>query len=133
MTRARSEEVLVDVNQLAEGQPFMALGALSVSADGNLLAYTTDNTGFRQYTLHIKDLRTGEMLPDTAERVGAHRVDARLEPCSSTPSKTSRPSGMTACCAMRLARPRATMPLCTKRLTSASTWAWDARGTANFC
>ena len=66
-----SEEVLLDVNQLAEGQPFMALGALSVSADGNLLAYTTDNTGFRQYTLHIKDLRTGEMLPDTAERVGA--------------------------------------------------------------
>ncbi len=65
------EEVLLDVNQLAEGQPFMALGALSASPDGNLLSYTTDNTGFRQYTLHIKDLRTGELLPDTAERVGA--------------------------------------------------------------
>ena len=66
-----TEEVLLDVNKLAEGQPFMALGALGVSPDGNLLAYTTDNTGFRQYTLHIKDLRTGELLPDTAERVGA--------------------------------------------------------------
>ncbi len=65
------EEVLLDVNQLAEGEAFMALGALSVSPDGNLLAYTTDNTGFRQYTLHIKDLRTGELLPDTAQRVGA--------------------------------------------------------------
>lgn len=65
------EEVLLDVNKLAEGEAFMSLGALSVSPDGNLLAYTTDNTGFRQYTLHIKDLRTGEVLPDTAERVGA--------------------------------------------------------------
>lgn len=68
---SQPEEVLLDVNQLAEGQPYMALGALSVSPDGNLLAYTTDNTGFRQYTLHIKDLRTGEVLSDTAERVGA--------------------------------------------------------------
>ncbi|SEC48676.1 S9 family peptidase [Terriglobus roseus] len=65
------EEVLLDVNKLAEGKPFMALGALSVSPDGNLLAYTTDETGFRQYTLHVKDLRTGEVLPDTAERVGS--------------------------------------------------------------
>ncbi len=65
------EQVLVDVNQLAEGKPFLSLGALSVSPDGNLLAYTTDETGFRQYTLHIKDLRTGDLLPDTAERVGS--------------------------------------------------------------
>ena len=65
------EEVLLDVNVLAEGEPFMSLGALSVSPDGSLLAYTTDNTGFRQYTLHVKDLRTGALLPDTAERVGA--------------------------------------------------------------
>ncbi len=65
------EEVLLDVNKLAEGEAFMALGSLSVSPDGNLLAYTTDNTGFRQYTLHVKDLRTGELLPDTAQRVGA--------------------------------------------------------------
>ncbi len=68
---SQPEEVLLDVNQLAVGEAYMALGALSVSPDGNLLAYTTDNTGFRQYTLHIKDLRTGEVLPDTAQRVGA--------------------------------------------------------------
>ncbi|AFL87680.1 protease II [Terriglobus roseus DSM 18391] len=65
------EEALLDVNKLAEGKPFMALGALSVSPDGNLLAYTTDETGFRQYTLHVKDLRTGDVLPDTAQRVGS--------------------------------------------------------------
>ena len=65
------EEVLLDVNKLAEGKPFLALGAISVSPDGNLLAYSTDETGFRQYTLHVKNLRTGELLPDTAERVGS--------------------------------------------------------------
>jgi len=65
------EEVLLDVNALAKGQKFMSLGAYDVSDDGNLLAYTTDNTGFRQYTLAVKDLRTGKLLPDHAERVGS--------------------------------------------------------------
>ena len=63
------EEVLLDVNELAKGHTFMSLGAFIVSDDANLLAYTTDSTGFRQYTLHVKDLRTGQILPDTAERV----------------------------------------------------------------
>ncbi len=65
------EQILLDVNQLAEGQPYMALGAMAVSPDGRLLAYSTDNTGFRQYTLHVRDLATGQDLPDTAERVGS--------------------------------------------------------------
>jgi len=65
------EEVLLDVNELAKGQKFMSLGEYGVSDDGNLLAYTTDNTGFRQYTLAVKDLRTGKLLPDHAERVGS--------------------------------------------------------------
>ena len=63
------EEILLDVNELAKGQAFMSLGAFRVSEDGNLLAYTTDNTGYRQYTLAIKDLRTGKLLGDHAERV----------------------------------------------------------------
>jgi oligopeptidase B len=67
----REEEVILDMNQLAAGEAFMALGALTVSDDGNLLAYSTDTTGFRQYTLHIKDLRTGEVLADQAQRVGS--------------------------------------------------------------
>jgi oligopeptidase B len=65
------EEVVLDVNEMAKGQKFMSLGAYNVSADGNLLAYTTDHTGFRQYSLAVKDLRTGKLLPDHAERVGS--------------------------------------------------------------
>jgi len=65
------EQTILDVNQLAEGQPFMSLGALGISPNGKLLAYTTDNTGFRQYTLSIKDLETNQTLADTAQRVGS--------------------------------------------------------------
>src|SRR6516162_5985758 len=66
-----TEEVVLDINELAQGQKFMSLGGFAVSDDGNLLAYTTDNTGFRQYTLAVKDLRTGKVLIDHAERVGS--------------------------------------------------------------
>jgi oligopeptidase B len=49
----------------------MSVGAATVSEDSNLLAYTTDNTGFRQYTLHVRDLRTGKDLADHVEKVGS--------------------------------------------------------------
>jgi oligopeptidase B len=65
------EELLLDVNELAKGQKFMSVRVFAVSEDSNLLAYTTDNTGFRQYVLAVKDLRTGKLLPDHAERVGS--------------------------------------------------------------
>lgn len=65
------EEVVLDVNELAKGQAFMSVAAYEVSDDTNLLAYTVDSTGFRQYTLVVKDLRTGKLLPDHAERVGS--------------------------------------------------------------
>jgi oligopeptidase B len=63
------EELTLDVNELAKGQKFMSVGAYSVSDDGNLLAYTTDSTGYRQYTLHVKDLRDGRLLTENIERV----------------------------------------------------------------
>lgn len=71
MDAAANEEVLLDVNELAKDQPYMSVAAFNVSDDGNLLAYSTDNTGFRQYTLHVKDLRTGELLSEHVERVGS--------------------------------------------------------------
>jgi oligopeptidase B len=63
------EEIVLDQNELAKGQKFMSVGLFVPSDDGNLLAYSTDNTGYRQYTLHIKDLRTGELFPERVERV----------------------------------------------------------------
>jgi oligopeptidase B len=65
------EEILLDLNQLAEGNSFLGLGAFNVSDDGNLLAYSTDTTGYRQYTLHVKDLRTGQTLKEAIERTGS--------------------------------------------------------------
>ena len=64
-----AEELILDQNELAKGQKFMSLGALLPSDDGNLLAFSTDNTGYRQYMLQVKDLRTGQMLPEKIERV----------------------------------------------------------------
>jgi oligopeptidase B len=63
------EEVVLDQNELAKGQKFMSIGTFSPSDDGNLLAYTTDNTGYRQYVLQVKDLRTGQLFPERIERV----------------------------------------------------------------
>jgi len=63
------EEVLLDVNELAKGHKYTAVGLIDASPDGTKLAYTVDFTGFRQYTLHVKDLTTGELLRDTAVRV----------------------------------------------------------------
>ncbi|MDT4967455.1 MAG: oligopeptidase [Acidobacteriota bacterium] len=65
------EEITLDLNELAKGLKFLGLGAYSVSDDGNYLAYSTDTTGYRQYTLQIKDLRTGKVLPEKIERVGS--------------------------------------------------------------
>ena len=58
------EQVMLDLNRLAEGHPFLALGAATVSDDGRLLAYTTDLTGFREHTLQVKDLETGALLSE---------------------------------------------------------------------
>ena len=58
------EEVMLDQNELARGKKFHALGGTDVSPDGNLLIYLEDTTAFREYTLRIKDLRTGQLLPD---------------------------------------------------------------------
>ena len=63
------EEILLDMNEQAKGLAFFSLGAFEISDDAQLLAYTTDITGMRQYQLHVKNLDTGALLPDTDERV----------------------------------------------------------------
>ena len=63
------EQVLLDLNEMAKGQKFMSVGSFAPSDDGNLLAFSTDNTGYRQYTLQVKNLKTGELMPEKIERV----------------------------------------------------------------
>jgi len=63
------EEITLDMNKMAEGHKFFSVGAHNVSEDGNILAFSTDTTGFRQYNLFIKDLRTGQIGEKIAERV----------------------------------------------------------------
>jgi oligopeptidase B len=68
-TDTSPEQLLLDLNVLSEGHSFLGLGAFSVTDDNHLLAFSLDTTGFRQYALQIKDLRTGETFPTRIERV----------------------------------------------------------------
>jgi oligopeptidase B len=63
------EAITLDLNALADGHEFLSLGAYALSDDGRRLAYTLDVTGFREYTLYVKDLVSGELLPERVERV----------------------------------------------------------------
>lgn len=63
------EEVMLDLNELAKGKKYLGVGASSVSPNGRYLAYSVDETGYRQYDLFIKDLTTGKLLPDRFGKV----------------------------------------------------------------
>ncbi len=60
-----AEDIMLDVNALAMGKDYYAVGGRSISQDNRLLAYADDSNGRRQYTLRVKDLGTGQTLPDT--------------------------------------------------------------------
>ncbi len=66
---AAPEEVVIDPNELAKTEKYVGLGPMAVSEDGNLFAYGLDTTGFQQFVLHVRDLKTGKELADRAERV----------------------------------------------------------------
>ena len=61
-------ETTLDVNELAAGRSFMSLGAYAMSDDGQFLAYSTDDTGFRQYTLQVKNLAAGVLWSRAFEK-----------------------------------------------------------------
>ena len=70
-TMEAPEELLLDLNKMAEGHSFLGLGSYAVSDDANWLAFSLDTTGYRQYTLHVKDLRSGTLSKEKIERVGS--------------------------------------------------------------
>ncbi len=63
------EEIILDENKLAEGYPFFSVENLQISPDHNLAAYAIDTSGREQYTIYIKDLSTGKLLPDVIKGV----------------------------------------------------------------
>ena len=84
------EEVLLDLNALAEGQEFMALGACAVSDDGTCWPTPPTTTGYREYTLQVKDLRPGRMLPLRIEQRAARWPGRPTAARCSTRSRTTR-------------------------------------------
>ncbi|MGB7212157.1 MAG: S9 family peptidase [Gemmatimonadales bacterium] len=70
-TMESPEEVVLDLNLLAEGHPYLGLGALEISDDNRYALFTTDTTGFREYTLQVKDLVTGTILDERIEKVAS--------------------------------------------------------------
>ena len=63
-TLDHEEEILLDVNILAEGESFLEVGSVAVSPDNKLISFSTDNVGRRIYTLSFKNLETGELFPE---------------------------------------------------------------------
>ncbi len=63
------EDVILDVNGLAEGHEFFAIGEMAASANHDLLAYSYDTQGRRLYTIQFKNVSTGELLEDRLEHV----------------------------------------------------------------
>jgi oligopeptidase B len=61
------EQVLLDVNALAEGHAYFRAAGVSPSPGGTLLAWAEDTVGRNQYTVRFRDLATGEMLPDAID------------------------------------------------------------------
>ncbi len=68
------EEILLDVNQMAQGKGYFSVGEAEVSQDNRLLAWADDAVGRRQYTIRFKNLDTGEIYPDTVEGVSPNVV-----------------------------------------------------------
>jgi oligopeptidase B len=58
------EEVMLDETKLAEGKEYFRLGALTVSRDDKIMAYSTDTDGSERFTIRFRDLTTGKDLPD---------------------------------------------------------------------
>jgi oligopeptidase B len=64
-----AEQVLLDQNEMAKGKAFLSIDAFAVSDDDQKLLFSTDEVGFRQYRLFLKDLATGAVQGPLAERV----------------------------------------------------------------
>ena len=116
-----AKQIILDGNELAKGHPFMALGGFAISEDQNLLAYSVDHTGFRQYTLHTQGPAHRRDAPRHRRARRLHRLGQRQRAPSSTPSKMKRPSASTSSIATPSASRNRQTRSSSKSPTSAST------------
>jgi len=124
------EELLLDLNLLAEGHSFLGLGSFAVSEDNHLLAYSTDTTGFRQYLLQVKDLRTGTPFPSASNASLVSPGRPTIVHCSIA-WRTRQRSALTGSIGMFWAPPNRT--ICSmRRPTSTFESQWSARAAALF-
>lgn len=65
------EEIVFDMEKESEGKEFFSLGALAVTDSGRYLAYSLDSRGDERYTLRVRDLVTGENLPDVVDNISS--------------------------------------------------------------
>jgi len=63
-TMEAEEEILLNVNEMAKGHAYYSVAGYSVSSNNNLIAFGVDTVSRRKYTIHFKNLKTGEILPD---------------------------------------------------------------------
>ncbi|MBJ6978955.1 S9 family peptidase [Luteimonas sp. MC1895] len=69
-----AEEVLLDVNTMAEGKEYFSVGVYETSPDNRILAWADDSIGRRQYTIRFRNLGTGEVYPESIPGVSADMV-----------------------------------------------------------
>ncbi len=75
------EEILLDIDKLAEGHAYYSASGYEISEDNRYLAFGVDLVSRRQYTIHVKDLQTGKLLPDAIE-------NTQGDPCWANDNKT---------------------------------------------
>lgn len=73
-TLENDEEIVLDVNILAEGEDFFEVANVAISPNNQLASFSSDNVGRRIYTLNFKHIKSGEILPDTIENTTGKAV-----------------------------------------------------------
>jgi oligopeptidase B len=68
------EEILFDCNEMAAGHDYFRLSSFSISPDNKMAAFAVDTVSRRKYTLQIKNLETGEILPDKVDNTAGNAV-----------------------------------------------------------
>lgn len=68
------EEIMLNINKMAEGQDYFHVSGLSVSTNNKLLAYGVDKVSRRQYDIRIKNLETGELYPEIIKNTTGYAV-----------------------------------------------------------